>query len=133
MNDPKLFGAGLLSSIQEAEHALTDSVLKIPLSLDCIEKVYDITTMQPQLFVARDFDHLFEVLSEFESTLSSTRGGLHGLAEAKRAETVVHLALDGDRHLSGRIIDFVNTHTGTLIYIEGLLYSRTILKNTNSI
>ena len=119
LNDPKLFGAGLLSSIQEAEHALTDSVLKIPLSLDCIEKAYDITTMQPQLFVTRDFDHLFEVLSEFESTLSSTRGGLHGLAEAKRAETVVHLALDGDRHLSGRIIDFVNTHTGTLVYIEG--------------
>lgn len=119
LDNPKLLGAGLLSSTEEAEHALTSNVKKIPLSLDCIDTVYDITTMQPQLFVARDFDHLFEVLAEFEKSLSFTRGGIYGLAEAKRAQTVVHLALDEERFLSGKIIDYTQTPTGTLVRLEG--------------
>ena len=58
---------------------------KLPLTAACADVAYDITRMQPQLFVARDFDQLFEVLDEFAATLSWKRGGDHGLEEARRA------------------------------------------------
>lgn len=102
--DPKLYGAGLLSSLGEAAHCLTAAVKKAPLSLACAETDYDITRMQPQLFVARDFDHLFEVLEAFEATLSWRRGGDHGLDEALRARTVNHLVLDGGLELTGKVV-----------------------------
>jgi phenylalanine-4-hydroxylase len=102
---PKLYGAGLLSSIGEAEHCLTPAVRKVPLSVDCTEMDFDITRMQPQLFVARDFDHLFEVLSEFERTLAWRRGGDEGLAEALKARTVNHLVLAGGLEVTGRVVE----------------------------
>ena len=99
---PRLYGAGLLSSIGEAVHCLTPAVRKLPLTAACADVAYDITRMQPQLFVARDFDQLFEVLEEFAATLSWRRGGDHGLEEARRARTVNHLVLSGGRELSGQ-------------------------------
>lgn len=98
---PKIFGAGLLSSIGEAEHCLTDAVKKLPLSLACVDTEYDITTMQPQLFVARDFDHLFEVLDAFEATLAWRRGGDFGLQQALEARTVNHLVLSDGTEITG--------------------------------
>ena len=105
--DPKLYGAGLLSSIGEAAHCLTPEVAKLPLTAACVEVAYDITRMQPQLFVARDFDQLFEVLEGFAATLSWRRGGDAGLDEAIRARTVNHLALSGGRELSGTVVERV--------------------------
>ncbi len=107
LEDPKLYGAGLLSSIGEAVHCLTPSVRKLPLTAACADVAYDITRMQPQLFVARDFDQLFEVLDEFVATLSWRRGGDAGLDEAIRARTVNHLVLSGGRELSGKVVERV--------------------------
>jgi phenylalanine-4-hydroxylase len=107
LEDPKLYGAGLLSSIGEAVHCLTPRVRKLPLGPDCADVPFDITRMQPQLFVARDFDQLFEVLETFVATLSWRRGGDHGLDEAMRARTVNHLALSGGRELSGTVVERV--------------------------
>jgi phenylalanine-4-hydroxylase len=101
---PKLYGAGLLSSLGEAEFCLTPAVKKVPLSLGCTDTEYDITRMQPQLFVARDFAHLFEVLDAFEAGLSWRRGGDSGLEEAIRARTVNHLVLDGGLELTGKVV-----------------------------
>jgi len=100
---PRIYGAGLLSSIGEAEHCLTASVAKVPLSLVCTETEYDITTMQPQLFVAQDFDQLFELVEAFEATLAWKRGGDFGLQEALRARTVNHLVLSNGLEISGRV------------------------------
>jgi len=104
LDDPKLYGAGLLSSLGEAAHCLTPAVKKVPLGLVCADTEYDITRMQPQLFVARDFDHLFEVLEAFEATLGWRRGGDHGLEEALRARTVNHLVLDDGLELTGKVV-----------------------------
>lgn len=100
---PRIYGAGLLSSIGEAEHCLTPAVAKVPLSLLCAETEYDITTMQPQLFVARDFDHLFELVKAFEATLAWKRGGDFGLEEAFKARTVNHLVLTEGLEITGRV------------------------------
>ncbi len=104
-DDPRLYGAGLLSSIGEAAHCITPAVKKLPLTAACADVPYDITRMQPQLFVARDFEHLFEVLGAFRGTLSWKRGGDHGLDEALRARTVNHLVLSGGVEASGRVAE----------------------------
>jgi len=71
----KQYGAGLLSSVGESQHCLNPEVVKIPLSINCIDYNYDITTMQPQLFVAEDWRHLIDVLEEFASTMCFRKGG----------------------------------------------------------
>ena len=105
LDAPRIYGAGLLSSLGEATHCLTEAVKKRPLDLTCADTEYDITRMQPQLFVARDFDHLFDVLDAFEATLSWKQGGDRGLEEALRARTVNHLILEGNLELTGRIAE----------------------------
>lgn len=91
--DYKLFGAGLLSSLGESHSCHGPDVRKIPLSVECLEVGYDITRAQPQLFVARDFEHLEEVLSDAERTLVARRGGADGLREAERSGEVATLTL----------------------------------------
>ncbi|XXF80412.1 aromatic amino acid hydroxylase [Myxococcaceae bacterium GXIMD 01537] len=117
LDNPRIYGAGLLSSIGEAQHCLTPAVQKLPLGMACTETEYDITRMQPQLFVARDFEHLFEVLAEFEATLAWTRGGDYGLDEARRAGTVNHLMLSDGRELTGRVAEMI---AGARPVAEGL-------------
>ncbi|MBN8471301.1 aromatic amino acid hydroxylase [Corallococcus exiguus] len=107
LKHPRIYGAGLLSSIGEARHCLTSAVHKLPLGVACADTDYDITRMQPQLFVARDFEHLFEVLSEFESTLAWKRGGDLGLNEALRARTVNHLVLADGREVTGKVVELL--------------------------
>ncbi len=104
---PKLYGAGLLSSLGEAARCLDPGVRKVRLDAGCVEVSFDITRMQPQLFVAEDFDQLFTVLEAFAATLSFRRGGDHGLGEALRSRTVVELGLPGGRTLSGRVAEVV--------------------------
>ena len=64
--DAKLFGAGLLSS--SAEALATDRTKKQRLSLDCLDCDYEISNMQPQLFVAddwRDLDNQFTAVMRY--------------------------------------------------------------------
>ena len=70
LNNPKIYGAGLLSSVGESQNCLSNKVKKIPLTIDCINYSYDITEQQPQLFVTNDFSSLNDILLEFEKTMS---------------------------------------------------------------
>lgn len=69
LSNPKIYGAGLLSSVGESQNCLNSNVKKIPLTIDCINYSYDITEQQPQLFVANNFNQLTDVLHEFEKTM----------------------------------------------------------------
>lgn len=101
---PRIYGAGLLSSIGEAVHCLGPEVERVPLTAACAEVPFDITRMQPRLFVARDFEQLFEVLDDVTRTLSFVRGGTHGLDVARRSRTVCHLVLADGREVTGRVV-----------------------------
>ncbi|MCP3099949.1 aromatic amino acid hydroxylase [Myxococcus sp. K15C18031901] len=123
---PRIYGAGILSSIAEAEHCLTPAVRKLRLDVSCADTDFDITRMQPQLFVARDFEHLFEVLAEFESTLAWKRGGDYGIEEARKARTVNHLVLADGLEVTGRVLESVPAPrpvapglTAALVRMEG--------------
>ncbi len=106
LDNPRIFGAGLLSSVGESQNCLSRSVKKIPLGVGCVDTAYNITEPQPQLFVARDMDHLVEVLEDLERTLSYRRGGLEALSNAKAAQTVSTTELDSGLQISGVLSDF---------------------------
>ena len=90
LEKPKIYGAGLLSSIGESVSCLEPGVNKIWYSIDAANQPFDITTRQPQLFVCQDFQHLRDVLEEFASKMAYRVGGLEGLnkaVECKRPAT----------------------------------------------
>jgi phenylalanine-4-hydroxylase len=88
LENPKIYGAGLLSSIGESVSCLEPEVKKIPYSIDAMNQPFDITTRQPQLFVCRDFQHLKDVLEEFASKMAYQVGGLEGINKAIECNNV---------------------------------------------
>jgi hypothetical protein len=58
----------------------------IPYSLDVIETAFDLSTLQKQLFVARDFDHLGDALTAYCDHLR-TVGDLAEPVDAAAAST----------------------------------------------
>ena len=88
LENPKIYGAGLLSSIGESVSCLEPNVKKIPYSIDAKNQAFDITTRQPQLFVCRDFQHLRDVLEEFANTMAYRVGGLEGISKAIECQRV---------------------------------------------
>lgn len=107
LTSPRLYGAGLLSSLGESIHCLSPAVRREPLTAACADVEYDITEMQPRLFVTPDFERLFEVLDAFASGLAYRVGGDRGLDEAMRAGTVNHLVLGNGVEVTGRVTSAV--------------------------
>ncbi len=101
---PKIYGAGLLSSVGESQNCLSEKVRKIRLTVDCVNTSYDITEPQPQLFVGDDIQHLCDVLHEFEKTLSFHRGGAYGIEQALKGRTVTTALLDSGLSVSGKLV-----------------------------
>lgn len=98
---PKIFGAGLLSSVGEAQWCLSDQVKKIPLTVDCIKQAYDITEPQPQLFVTPDFQTLSKVLNEMAEKMAFRTGGIRSLQKIIQARSVNTVQLNSGLQLSG--------------------------------
>lgn len=101
---PKIYGAGLLSSVGESQACLEPKVRKVPLTVKCVDVSYDITEPQPQLFVAETMEQLTEVLEDLEDKFSFKLGGVHGLEEARRAKTVNTVQLDSGLQISGKLV-----------------------------
>jgi len=105
-SNPKIYGAGLLSSVGESYRCLGPEVKKIPFSLACIETNYDITRPQPQLFVASDFQVLKNALDELASRMSYKKGGIYGLTQATESGTLTTTVLEGGLQISGVLQEF---------------------------
>ena len=101
LKNPKIYGAGLISSIEEAKKCFSSKAKKFPLSEDCLNYSYNITTFQPQLFVTPDFKYLLRVLKGISSQLAWQRGGLYGVREALKAKTLNTVELDSGLQISG--------------------------------
>jgi phenylalanine-4-hydroxylase len=87
----RMYGAGLLSSLGESHSCHAASVKKIPLDEGCIHVGYDITRPQPQLFVARDFEQLHDVLERVSKRLGVALGGSVALERAERSGELASL------------------------------------------
>lgn len=114
---PKIYGAGLLSSLGEAHWCLQDKVKKIPFSLECLEYDYDITEPQPQLFVTPDFATLNEALDQFTTTMAFRLGGPKALKKLRDSRTVNTVEYNTGLQVSGLLSDFRET-MGGVSYIQ---------------
>lgn len=114
---PKIYGAGLLSSIGESMGALKPEVIKIPYSIDAMDFAFDITKPQPQLFVTPDFQHLSTVLNEFADQMALRTGGLEGIMKAIQSGNTATLEYASGLQVSGTFTH-VEIHNGQAIYIN---------------
>ncbi|MGE0172203.1 MAG: aromatic amino acid hydroxylase [Oligoflexales bacterium] len=117
LDDPKIFGAGLLSSVGESKNCLGTSVKKIPLSIECTEVAFNITKPQPQLFVARSMQHLVDVLDELDSSLSYKIGGKYALEKGRKADETTTAVLDSGIATSGVLTDYL-TDKENIIFLK---------------
>jgi phenylalanine-4-hydroxylase len=116
--NPKIYGAGLLSSIGEAVSCLDEGVKKIPYSLEAANYAFDITTKQPQLFVTPDFAHLDHVLDQFVASMAWTVGGAYGLSKAVATKNVCTAVYSSGLQVSGVISEVLRDSHGEPIYIR---------------
>lgn len=117
IENPKIYGAGLLSSIGESASCLTDKVKKLPYSIEAANTSFDITRQQPQLFVTPDFAFLSQVLEEFANTMALRRGGLDGVQKLINSKAIGTVELSTGLQISG-VFDHVLEHEGKPIYIH---------------
>ncbi len=115
---PKIFGAGLLSSIGESVSCLEPHVKKIPYSIAAAETAFDITTKQPQLFVCRDFQHLSDVLEEFASRMAFRVGGLEGINKAIDSANPSTCEYSSGLQVSGVFTEVLTDADGKPIYLR---------------
>ncbi|NHF61420.1 aromatic amino acid hydroxylase [Flavobacteriaceae bacterium TP-CH-4] len=98
---PRIYGAGLLSSIGESAWCMTNKVKKIPYSIEAATTSFDITKPQPQLFVTPDFAFLSQVLEEFANTMALRKGGLDGLQKLIDSRELGTIELSTGLQVSG--------------------------------
>tara|TARA_B100000945_G_C20417062_1_gene615699 strand:- start:427 stop:2151 length:1725 start_codon:yes stop_codon:yes gene_type:complete len=108
INNYKIYGAGLLSSVEESENCISDNIKKIPLSIDCINYKYDITEQQPQLFITKNFKQLSKVLEQLSNKMSFKVGGAYGLRQAIKAKTLCTIEIDQNIQISGVVENFIS-------------------------
>jgi phenylalanine-4-hydroxylase len=118
LENPKIYGAGLLSSIGESVSCLEPEVKKIPYSIDAMNQPFDITTKQPQLFVCRDFEHLKDVLEEFASKMAYQVGGLEGINKAIECKNTATCQYSSGLQVSGVFTEVLTDKKNQPIYLR---------------
>ena len=118
LENPKIYGAGLLSSIGESVSCLEPTIKKIPYSIDAQTCAFDITTKQPQLFVTRDFQQLKNVLEEFGSTMAFKVGGLEGINKAIECQNVTTCEYSSGLQVSGVFTEVRTDENNSPVYLR---------------
>ncbi len=118
LENPKIYGAGLLSSIGESVSCLEPDVKKIPYSIEAKNTAFDITTRQPQLFVCRDFKHLKDVLEEFASKMAYQVGGLEGVNKAIECQNVTTCEYSSGLQVSGVFTEVILDEDNSPMYLR---------------
>src|SRR4029077_14863032 len=118
LENPKIYGAGLLSSIGESGSCLEAEVKKIPYSIEAQNCAFDITTKQPQLFVCRDFQHLKDVLEEFASKMAYQVGGLEGINKAIECNNTATCGYSSGLQVSGIFNEVITDDNNSPIYLR---------------
>jgi phenylalanine-4-hydroxylase len=119
LDDYKIFGAGLLSSLGESRHCLNDEqVKKKLLTVDAINQPYDITTEQPQLFVTHSCRHLSQVLEDAANGMAQCKGGAHSVRAAIHNNVVNTLIYSSGLQVSGVITNLITDAMDNVSYIQ---------------
>jgi phenylalanine-4-hydroxylase len=111
LEHPKIYGAGLLSSIGESSTCMAPSVTKLWYNKYTVNYPYDITKPQPQLFVTESFQNLIDVLEEFANTMSFRVGGAYGVQKAIDSKNTCTVVYSSGLQVSG-VFTSVLMHDG---------------------
>ncbi|MBT8190151.1 MAG: aromatic amino acid hydroxylase [Bacteroidia bacterium] len=118
MENPRIYGAGLLSSIGESKWCMSDDVKKIPYSIEASRQGFDITQPQKQLFVTPDFSYLMEVLEEFSNSMSLRKGGAKGLRKLIESQMVGTIEINTGLQVSAQFEKCITNDENEVIYFE---------------
>ena len=118
VDTPKIYGAGLLSSIGESDWCMQDTVKKIPYSIAAATLNFDITKPQPQLFVTPDFAYLSLVLEEFANTMALRTGGLNGVQEVVNSKNIGTIELSTGIQISGVFTRVIKHKNNQVAYFQ---------------
>ena len=117
IEDPKIYGAGLLSSIGESAWCMTNNVKKIPYDISAADQSFDITKPQPQLYVTPDFAQLSQVLEEFANKMALRTGGLSGIKKLINSNALGTIELSTGLQISGLFSNVIEDE-GKPVYIQ---------------
>lgn len=117
IEDPKIYGAGLLSSIGESAWCMTNNVKKIPYDISAADQSFDITKPQPQLYVTPDFAQLSQVLEEFANKMALRTGGLSGIKKLINSNALGTIELSTGLQISG-VFSNVIEDDGKPVYVQ---------------
>lgn len=117
VENPKIYGAGLLSSIGESAWCMTDNVKKLPYTIEAANQGFDITKPQPQLYVTPDFAYLSEILEQFANTMALRTGGLNAVNKLIESKALGTIELNTGLQISGTFTSMIE-HNGKPIYIQ---------------
>lgn len=119
LHRPKIFGAGLLSSVGESKHCLSDNVTKRPFTIeDAIATSYDVTSMQTQLFVCKSFEQLIEEVNKFGETMAFRQGGTEAIEKAIASSQIAHIEYNSGIQITGQFSDILKDTNGEAIYVK---------------
>lgn len=118
LEEPKIYGAGLLSSIGESKSCMDPKVLKHWYTADAVNYPFDITQPQPQLFVTPNFQNLIDVLEEFADTMAFRRGGSESILKAIECKNVCTAVYSSGLQVSGIFSDMAMGADDELHYIK---------------
>ncbi|SDR66562.1 phenylalanine-4-hydroxylase [Polaribacter sp. KT25b] len=118
LENPKIYGAGLLSSIGESDWCMQDEVKKLPYSIEAANINFDITKPQPQLFVTPDFAYLSLVLDEFANTMALRTGGLNGVKKLINSENLGTVELSTGIQISGAFTKVIQYKNNKVAYLQ---------------
>ncbi|HKG04923.1 MAG TPA: aromatic amino acid hydroxylase [Pedobacter sp.] len=118
LDDPKIYGAGLLSSIGESSSCMRPEVEKLWYNMDTINYSYDITKPQPQLFVTPNFQNLIDVLERFADTMAFRRGGVEGISKAIACKNPATAVYSSGLQVTGVFTDMGLDMQDTLTFLK---------------
>ena len=118
VEQPKIYGAGLLSSIGESAWCMKEEVQKLPYTINAAYQDFDITKPQPQLYVTPDFAYLQEVLEEFANTMAVRKGGWRGLNKLIESKQLGTIEISTGLQISGVFSRMIRNEDNEVVYFE---------------
>jgi phenylalanine-4-hydroxylase len=118
LEEPKIYGAGLLSSIGESANCMKPEVEKLWYTIDAINYPFDITKEQPQLFVTPAFQNLVDVLEQFADTMAFRKGGLEGLNKAIECKNICTAVYSSGLQVTGVFTGVKTDNEGNVTHIK---------------
>ncbi len=118
LEKPKIYGAGLLSSIGESTSCMDSGITKYWYTLGAINYPFDITKTQPQLFVTSDFQNLINVLEQFADTMAFRRGGSESVLKAVECKNICTAVYSSGLQVSGTFTDMKMDRDDVLQFIK---------------